>query len=148
MNRCLRKKDADAVLPETCTLGDRSNMAYSSSIVIYGRGTGVVIATGMNTEVGNIAGMLDNQDELDTPLKRKLNAVGKILTICRFDCLYIDFCDRCNLSTPFDSAAFGCNIFSHFHYSGGSAGNSNYSHGFGGTTNGKEKCLDTKASCC
>ena len=75
------EKDADAVLPETCTLGDRSNMAYSSSIVIYGRGTGVVIATGMNTEVGNIAGMLDNQDELDTPLKRKLNAVGKILTI-------------------------------------------------------------------
>ena len=75
------EKDADAVLPETCTLGDRSNMAYSSSIVIYGRGTGVVIATGMNTEVGNIAGMLDNQDEFDTPLKRKLNAVGKILTI-------------------------------------------------------------------
>ena len=75
------EKNADAVLPETCTLGDRSNMAYSSSIVIYGRGTGVVIATGMNTEVGNIAGMLDNQDELDTPLKRKLNAVGKILTI-------------------------------------------------------------------
>jgi len=73
------EKNADAVLPETCTLGDRSNMAYSSSIVIYGRGTGVVIATGMNTEVGNIAGMLDNQ--LDTPLKRKLNAVGKILTI-------------------------------------------------------------------
>ncbi len=56
-------------------------MAYSSSIVTYGRATGVVTATGMDTEVGNIAGMLENQDELDTPLKRKLNAVGKTLTV-------------------------------------------------------------------
>ena len=62
-------------------LGDRSNMVYTSAIVTYGRATGVVVATGMDTEVGNIAGMLDNQDELDTPLKRKLNAVGKTLTV-------------------------------------------------------------------
>ena len=55
--------------------------AYTSSIVTYGRATGVVVATGMNTEVGNIAGMLDSQDETDTPLKRKLGAVGKTLTI-------------------------------------------------------------------
>jgi Ca2+-transporting ATPase len=75
------EKDADGVLPPECVLGDRSNMAYSSSIVTYGRATGVVTATGMDTEVGNIAGMLENQDELDTPLKRKLNAVGKTLTV-------------------------------------------------------------------
>ena len=75
------EKDADELLPEDCALGDRSNMVYTSSIVTYGRATGVVVATGMNTEVGNIAGMLDNQDELDTPLKRKLNAVGKTLTV-------------------------------------------------------------------
>ncbi len=75
------EKDADELLPEDCVLGDRSNMVYTSAIVIYGRATGVVVATGMNTEVGNIAGMLDNQDELDTPLKRKLNAVGKTLTV-------------------------------------------------------------------
>ena len=56
-------------------------MAYTSAIVTYGRATGVVVATGMDTEVGNIAGMLDNQDDTDTPLKRKLNAVGKTLTI-------------------------------------------------------------------
>ena len=62
--------------PEDCPLGDRSNMAYTSAIVTYGRATGVVVATGMDTEVGNIAGMLDNQDDTDTPLKRKLNAVG------------------------------------------------------------------------
>lgn len=60
---------------------DRSNMVYTSAIVTYGRGTGVVVATGMDTEVGNIAGMLDDQDATDTPLKRKLNAVGKTLTV-------------------------------------------------------------------
>lgn len=43
--------------------------------------TGVVVATGMDTQVGNIADLLDNQDELDTPIKRKLNAVGKTLTV-------------------------------------------------------------------
>ena len=59
-------------------------MVYTSSIVTYGRATSVVVATGMGTEVGNIAGMLDNQYELDTPLKRKLNTVGKTLTIVGF----------------------------------------------------------------
>lgn len=75
------EKEAEDILPEDCPLGDRSNMAYTSAIVTYGRATGVVVATGMYTEVGNIAGMLDNQDDTDTPLKRKLNAVGKTLTI-------------------------------------------------------------------
>lgn len=75
------EKEAEDLLPEDCPLGDRSNMAYTSAIVTYGRAAGVVVATGMDTEVGNIAGMLDNQDDTDTPLKRKLNAVGKTLTI-------------------------------------------------------------------
>lgn len=74
-------KDATAVLAEDAALGDRINMAYSSSVVMYGTGVGVVVETGMNTQVGSIAGMLDNQDELDTPLKKKLNSVGKILSI-------------------------------------------------------------------
>lgn len=75
------EKDCGGILPEDCVLGDRSNMVYTSSIVIYGRGVGVVTETGMNTEVGSIAGMLEDQDDMDTPLKRKLNAVGKTLTI-------------------------------------------------------------------
>ena len=75
------EKEAEDILPEVCPLGDRSNMVYTSAIVTYGRATGIVVATGMDTEVGNIAGMLDNQDNTDTPLKRKLNAVGKTLTI-------------------------------------------------------------------
>ncbi len=75
------EKDADEILPQECSLGDRVNMAYSSSIVIYGRAAGVVTATGMDTQVGSIARMMDGEDELDTPLKRKLAAVGKTLTI-------------------------------------------------------------------
>lgn len=73
-------KDAAAILKEECPLGDRVNMAYASGIVTYGRATGIA-ATGMHTEVGSIAALLDGQDEFDTPLKRKLNAAGKALTI-------------------------------------------------------------------
>lgn len=74
------EKDADSCPAESCALADRCNMAYSSSIVTYGRAEGVVVATGMQTQVGDVASMLDSQDDTDTPLKRKLNAVGKVLT--------------------------------------------------------------------
>lgn len=75
------EKDADVVLSGDCPLGDRVNMAYSSTLVTYGRGFGVVVDTGMQTEVGHIAHMIDSQDDLDTPLKRKLSSVGKVLTV-------------------------------------------------------------------
>ena len=75
------EKDGPTVLPEDAPLGDRVNMAYSSSIVMYGNATGIVVGTGMHTEVGKIAGMLDEQDETDTPMKRKLNSVGKTLSL-------------------------------------------------------------------
>ena len=74
-------KDALVVLKEGVPLGDRVNMAFSSTIINYGTGYGVVVSTGMDTEVGKIAHMLDNTDELATPLKRKLEVVGKVLSI-------------------------------------------------------------------
>ncbi len=74
------EKDAGPLLGEECALGDRANMAYSSTLVTYGRGYGVVVATGMNTQVGQIAHLIAAQDEFDTPLKRKLTSVGKTLT--------------------------------------------------------------------
>lgn len=75
------EKDSETILPSDVSLGNRINMAYTSSIVMYGNAEGVVVETGMNTEVGQIASMLDNQDELDTPLKQKLNSVGKTLSL-------------------------------------------------------------------
>lgn len=74
------EKDTDA-LPGATVLADRTDMAYASSTVVYGRGTGLVVATGMGTEVGRIAGLIEEQEETDTPLRRKLTAAGKALTL-------------------------------------------------------------------
>lgn len=62
-------------------IGDRVNMAFSNSNVTYGRGKGVVVNTGMSTEVGKIADMLAQADETETPLKNNLNDLGKFLTM-------------------------------------------------------------------
>ena len=74
-------KDAKGILGDETSLGDMSNMAFSSTIVSYGTGKGIVVAIGMDTEVGKIAHMLDQTDDLDTPLKQKLNKIGKVLSI-------------------------------------------------------------------
>ena len=67
------------VFPDA-TIGERYNMAYQNSNVTYGRATGVVVSTGMNTEVGHIAKMLKNTDKVDTPLKQNLNHLSKVLS--------------------------------------------------------------------
>ena len=75
------EKDASATAAPGAPLGDRTDMAFATAIVTGGRGTGVVVAAGMDTEVGQIAGLLEGDEELDTPLKRKLASFGKLLTI-------------------------------------------------------------------
>ncbi len=70
-------------------LGDRKNMCYMGSTVVYGRGKAVVVATGMDTEMGKIAGALAATQEEETPLQRKLDELGKLLSkmvlgICLF----------------------------------------------------------------
>ena len=62
-------------------IGDRTNMLFSSSLITYGRGKGIVVETGMNTEVGKIADMLSETKEKETPLQAKLNNLGKTLGI-------------------------------------------------------------------
>ena len=75
--------DKDLVIPagDEVGIGDRTNMAFSSTNVTYGRAVGVVTSTGMNTEVGKIANMLANTEEVKTPLQENQDALGKWLTI-------------------------------------------------------------------
>ncbi|CCF02801.1 cation-translocating P-type ATPase [Streptococcus macedonicus] len=73
-------KDLSVDVAADASIGDRVNMAYQNSNVTYGRGSGVVVNTGMYTEVGKIADMLANADETDTPLKQNLNQLSKMLT--------------------------------------------------------------------
>ena len=75
---------------EEIGLGDRVNMLFSSSLVTYGRGKGVVVETGMTTEVGKIAGIINSTQKQETPLQQKLNKLGKTLGIAALSiCVFI-----------------------------------------------------------
>ena len=75
------EKDANATVEATAPLGDRTNMVFSGCSITYGTALAVVTATGMNTEMGKIANLLDNEEEGQTPLQKKLAQLGKYLGI-------------------------------------------------------------------
>ena len=75
------EKDSNIVFQEDVSLGDRKNMAYMSTSITYGRGKGVVVETGSNTEIGKIATMIQTYEDEATPLQKQLNRLGKVLGI-------------------------------------------------------------------
>lgn len=75
------EKSNETLNDEDVPLGDRINMGYMNSNVTYGRAEGIVTGTGMQTEVGQIAHMINQADETTTPLQMNLNSLGKTLTI-------------------------------------------------------------------
>jgi len=74
-------KDASVVLPEATPLGDRRNMVYLGTIAATGKAAALVVATGMRTELGRIAGLLSRQAPEPTPLQRRLAELGRVLVI-------------------------------------------------------------------
>lgn len=74
-------KNTATLAGDNLALGDRTNMAFASGMVTYGRGRGVVVSTGMQTEVGKIASMIQQADDTETPMKKRLEELGKVLGI-------------------------------------------------------------------
>lgn len=75
------EKNAGFLAKSELPLGDRKNMVYMSTVITYGRGMGIVTATGMNTEIGKIAAMITEEKEEMTPLQKRLGDLGKMLSI-------------------------------------------------------------------
>ncbi|UUW67345.1 calcium-transporting P-type ATPase, PMR1-type [Clostridium perfringens] len=73
------EKDASFLPDKEIPIGDQNNMAFMSTLATYGRGIGVVVGTGMNTEIGKIAKMIEQEENDETPLQKKLSELGKIL---------------------------------------------------------------------
>src|ERR671918_1889867 len=86
------EKNAAMILDHEAPLGDRRNSAFLSTLITYGRGHGIVTGTGMRTQLGLIAEMIQSYEEEDTPLQRKLEQLGKVLgTSCIAICAVVLF---------------------------------------------------------
>lgn len=86
------EKDAAIVLDKEVPLGDRKNTAFMSTLISYGRGKGIATCTGMNTQIGLIAEMIQSFETESTPLQKKLEHLGKVLgTTCLGICALVFF---------------------------------------------------------
>ncbi len=75
------EKSPETIEETDVPLGDRKNMAFSSGVVTFGRGKGIVVGTGMNTEIGKIANMLNRDSDTQTPMQVRLEKLGKVIGI-------------------------------------------------------------------
>src|SRR6056297_1084456 len=85
------EKEAEDILESDTDLAGRKNMAYSGTVVSYGRGVGVVVRTGMKTEIGKIASMLQEDEEGQTPMQKRLEKLGRILAFASLAIVAIFF---------------------------------------------------------
>ena len=85
------QKNASTLLDKNVPLGDRKNTAFMGTVVSYGRGRGVVTSTGMNTQLGLIATMLQSVESEETPLQRRLDQLGKSLSIGSLILVFVVF---------------------------------------------------------
>lgn len=96
-------KDAGLIVAKDAPLGDRGNMVFSGCTITYGTATAVVTATGMDTEMGKIANLLDNEEESQTPLKLKLAQLGRYLGLLALaTCAVIFVIGLCNRLPPLE----------------------------------------------
>lgn len=106
------KKNAESNLQADIPLGDRENTAFSGTTVSYGRGKGVVISTGMHTQLGLIATMLQSVEQEQTPLQKRLDQLGKTLGIgALIVCGLVFVIGVVRLLTPPDVVAFASEEF-------------------------------------
>ncbi|MCL2539522.1 MAG: cation-translocating P-type ATPase, partial [Oscillospiraceae bacterium] len=75
------EKDSEAIVPDKAPLGDRTNMLFSGCLITGGRALAIVVATGMSTQMGKIAGLLSDTKKVKTPLQRKMDRLGRVLCI-------------------------------------------------------------------
>lgn len=94
------EKRADVEIATDAPLGDRLNMVYSGSFVSYGRATALVVATGMSTEMGKIASLLESEEGRNTPLQEKLTQLGKYLALAALTICAVIFILGIMVGTP------------------------------------------------
>ncbi len=78
------EKEVRALPDQDLTIGDRRNMAYMGTVVTYGRGKALIVETGMHTELGKVASLLQNVGNELTPLQKRLDQLGKLLAVVGF----------------------------------------------------------------
>lgn len=88
------EKDSAAIHAKETPLSDRSNMVYTGTVAAAGNGAGIVVATGLRTELGSIAGLLEREPRQPTPLERRLSELGKLLIVVSISLVAVIFVAR------------------------------------------------------